>query len=80
MCHHVMREGGINCPPVTCHIQENKKPKQNREKYFQGTPLSLVEIEDLMQGVSPKFNYTFHWIHCIERCIHGHNPDLLDRK
>jgi hypothetical protein len=55
-----MGEGCENSPPITGHIEHNEKPKKNREKYLDGSTPALIDVEDLMQGVPPKLNDTFH--------------------
>lgn len=58
--HHVMGKGCENSPPITGHIEHNEKSKENGEKYFEGPTPALVDVEDLMQGVPPKLNNSFH--------------------
>ena len=54
--HHVVGKGGVNCPPVTCNIEEDEKPEENGEKYFDRAPPALVHIQHLVQGISPQAN------------------------
>jgi len=60
MGHHVMGESCENSPPITGHIEHDEKSKENGKKYFQRSSSAFIDVEDLMQGVPPKLNNSFH--------------------
>ena len=77
MGHHIMGECSENRPPVAGDIQKNEKNKQNRKKDFDGSTLALIEIENLVQCITPELYYPFH-ITAIIPPGHSFNADLLD--
>ena len=57
---HVIREGGVNRPPVTGHIKEDEEKKQEGKENQQRASFSFIEIKKLMKGVPPSRNDFTH--------------------
>ena len=77
---HVVGEGRVDGPPVAGYVQNDEEEEEERKEYLDCPSLSLIEIENLMEGLPPDCDDPIHFEFCrTDRISERHVPLLFDR-